>query len=242
MPADFKCFTDAGVQLIFDPTAVKPMLEKKDTHWFDAIAEEVKAGRLAARMFGDGEALFRVFLEQEPIPRSMSKRAGVAVTGLLQVPGGRVHFAGLENLAKNPGPALELPPGRYELTLREMEWGELVEALADRAARKVSASGSRASDVLGVMGGCLVVLTGIGGLASLVAVLSSGWSAWSAAWPWLLGAAGVLGMVAMAWRAWPGAKVSMEARHAVQDRFPTTMVVLRKLADGEGPSAGCLLG
>ena len=50
MPADFKCSTDAGVQLIFDPTAVAEMLQKKDTHWFDAIAEEVKAGRVAARM------------------------------------------------------------------------------------------------------------------------------------------------------------------------------------------------
>ncbi len=241
MPADFKCSTAAGVQVIFDPTAVEAMLQKKETHWFDAIAEEVKAGRLAARMFGNGDAFFRVFVEQEPIPRSMSKRAGEAVTGLLEVPGGRVHFAGLENLVKKLGPPLALPPGRYELTLREMEWGELVEAMADRAARKVSPSGSRANDVLGVMGGCLVVLTGIGAMASLVAVLSLGWSAWSAAWPWLLGAAGVIGMISLAWRAWPGAKASMEARHALQEQFPSTMVVLRKLAEGEGPTTGCML-
>lgn len=241
MPSDFKVFTDAGVQVIFDPAAVKTLLEQQDSRWFDALPEEVKAGRLATRVFGDGEAFFRVFLEQEPIPRSMVKRAGAAVKGLLQVPSGRLHFAALESLVKSPGPPLELSPGRYELTLREMEWGELVEEMAERAARKVSPSGATASEVLGAMGGCLVVLIGIGGLASLVAVLNSGWSAWSMAWPWLLGTAGVLGLVAMIWRAWPGAKASMEARRAVQDRFPTTMVVLRKLSEGEGPSSGCVL-
>ena len=239
MPRDFKVSTDAGQQLIFDPEAVKDFAMKDD--WYDVLAAEVKAGRLASRSFGDGTAFFRVFLEGELVPASMEKRAGPAVKGLLQVPSGRLHFAGGEALASAPTELLELTPGRYEITLREMEWGELVEALADRAARKTSALGSKASDVLGLLAGCFVLLTGVGGVAALIAVLDSGWTAWSAAWPWLLGFAAVLGLLTFLWRTWPGAQEAMAAQRAVQDRFPTTLVRLRRLGDGEGPSEGCVL-
>lgn len=241
MPRDFKCFTDAGFQLIFDPGAVKTLAAQKESTWFDALEAEVKAGHLTARAFGDGEAFFRVFLEGEAVPRSMEKRAGTAVKGLLEVPTGRICFAPFEHLARAPDQVLEIAPGRYEITLREMEWGELVEAMAERAARKASPSGSKASEVLGLVTGALVLLTGIGGIASLVAVLDSGWSAWSAAWPWLLGASAVFGVLALLWKAWPGAREALAAQQAVQDRFPTTLVILRKLSEGEGPSSGQML-
>lgn len=241
MPRDFKCLTDSGFQLIFDPGAVKSMAAKKSSEWLDALEGEVKAGHLAARAFGDGEAFFRVFLEGEVVPRSMEKRAGTAVKGLLEVPTGKVRIAPFEELAKSSGEELSVEPGRYELTLREMQWSELVEALAERAARRVSPSGSKASDVLGLLSGCLVISTGIGGMVALIGVLDSGWTAWSLAWPWLLGAAAVLGVLALMWRSWPGATEALAAQQAVHDRFPTTLVTLRRLADGEGPWTGCLL-
>lgn len=240
MPRDFRCSTDAGSQLIFDPEAVKEFAARED--WYGLLEAEVKSGRLAARSLGDGHAFFRVFFEGERVPRSMEKRAGPAVKGLLEVPSGRLVFAGGEALGEASTDLLELSPGRYEITLREMEWSELVDGLADRAARKASLSGSKANDTLGLLAGCFVVLTGIGGVAALVAVLEHGWSAWSGAWPWLLGFAGVLGMLALLWQAWPGAKAASAARMAMQDRFPTTVVMLRKLKEGEGPSAGCMLG
>ena len=240
MPRDFKASTEAGHQLIFDPEAAKELAQKKD--WYDSFQAELKAGRLAARSFGDGTAFFRVFLEGEVVPSSMRKRAGPTVKGLLLVPSGRLRFAGGEELALAPTEMLELSPGRYEITMREMEWGELVEALAERAARKASGSGSKASDVLGLLSGCFVLLTGIGGVAALIAVLQSGWSAWSAAWPWLLGIAAILGLLAFLWRTWPGAREALAARQAMQERFPTTLVLLRKLGDGEaGPREGCVL-
>ena len=224
MPRDLRCSTDAGYQLIFDPGAVKEFATRssraQSRDWYDVLDAEVKAGRLAARSFGNGEAFFRVFLEGEPVPRAMEKRAGPTVKGLLLVPTGRLRFAGGEDLAAAPAEVLELTPGRYEITLREMEWGELVEALAERAARKASLTGSRANDTLGLLAGCFVVLTGIGGVASLIAVLKSGWSAWSAAWPWLLGFAGVLGMLALVWQTWPGAKAAAAAQQAIQQRVP----------------------
>ncbi len=241
MPRDFKCFTDAGFQLIFDPGAAKTLAALKESEWFDSLEAEVKAGHLTARAFGDGEAFFRVFLEGEAVPRSMDKRAGAAVTGLLEVPTGCICFAPFEHLARAPEQVLEVAPGRYEITLREMEWGELVEAMAERAARKASPSGSKASEVLGLITGLLVLLTGIGGIASLVAVLDSGWTAWSAAWPWLLGASAVFGLLALAWKAWPGAREALAAQQAMLDRFPTTLVILRKLGDGEGPTSGRML-
>lgn len=241
MPRDFKCFTDAGFQLLFDPGAVKSLAAKKPSEWLDALEGEVKSGHLAARAFGDGEAFFRVFLEGEVVPRSMEKRAGTAVKGLLEVPTGKIRIAPFEELANPSGQELEIAPGRYELTLREMQWGELVEALAERAARKASPSGSKASDVLGLLSGCLVVSIGIGGMVALIGVLNSGWGAWSLAWPWLLGAAAVLGVLALAWRSWPGATEALAAQQAVQDRFPTTLVTLRRLGEGEGPSSGCML-
>ena len=241
MPADFKCFTDAGYQIIFDPGAVKDLTARKDSALYDAIGAEVKSGRLAARACGDGEAFFRVFLADEAVPASMEKRAGPAVKGLLEVPTGQLRFAGLEELSAGAGPSLSLAPGRYEITLREMQWSELVESLAERAARRTSPAGSRASDVLGTAAGCLVLATGIGGIAALVAVLNHGWDAWSGAWPWMLGLAGALGSLALLFRLWPGARESLAAQQAMQDRFPTTLVLLRRLEAGEGPSTGCLL-
>jgi hypothetical protein len=233
VPRDLRVFTTGEFQLIFDPSVVKAVD-------LDSMEVEVKAGHLAGRAFGHGQAFFRVFLEGEVVPRSMEKRAGTAAKGVLEVPSGRLHFAPFEALAK-PGGELELTPGRYEITLREMEWGELVEALAERASRKASPSGSKVSDVLGLMSGGLVLLTGIGGIAALIGVLNSGWTAWSAAWPWLLGFAAVLGVSSLLWKAWPGVTQALAAREAIQERFPTTLVQLRKLADGEGPSEGCLL-
>lgn len=238
---DFRCFTDAGFQLIFDPGAVSELAGQKDSTWFDSLEGEVKKGHLAARAFGDGAALFRVFLEGEVVPRSMEKRAGTPVQGLLEVPTGKLHFAPLEELAKPSGEPLELAPGRYEITLREMQWWELVEAIADRAGRRASPSGAKAGDVLGPLVGCFFFLTGIGGLAALIAVLNDGWDAWNAAWPWLLGSAGLFAVVAVIFRMWPGAKEALAAQQQTADRFPTTIVQLRKLPDGEGPTSGCML-
>lgn len=240
-PREFRVFTDAGFQLIFDPGAVRELAAQKDSTWYDSLEGEVKNGHLAARAFGDGAALFRVFLEGEAVPRSMEKRAGPAARGLLQVPTGKLHFAPLEHLPKPSGQTLELPPGRYEITLREMEWWDLVEAIADRAGRRASSSGAKAGDLLGPLVGCFFFLTGIGGIAALIAVLNTGWEAWHSAWPWLLGSAGVFGVLALMLRLWPGAKEALAAQQAAQDRFPTTLVQLRKLADGEGPSSGCML-
>ena len=241
MPRDFKCATDAGFQVIFDPSALSELLALKDPDWFDAVHAEVRAGRAAARALGDGEAFFRVFVDSEVVPRSMEKRAGPAVKGLLLVPGGRLRFAGLEALDTATGEVLELGPGRYEITLREMQWSQLVEALADRAARRTSAHGSRASDVLGLLAGLFVLLTGIGGIAALVAVLDSGWTAWSKAWPWLLGFSGTLGSLALLSRVFPGARAALAAQQAIEARFPTTLVQLRRLGEDEAPRGGCLL-
>lgn len=241
MPRDFKCATDAGFQVIFDPLALTGLWAQKNPDWFDAVHAEVRAGRVAARALGDGEALFRVFVEGEPVPRSMEKRAGPAVKGLLEVPSGRLGFAGLEALTASPEEVLELAPGRYEITLREMQWSELVEALAERAARRTSAHGSRASDVLGLLTGLFVLLTGIGGMAALVAVLDSGWTAWSMAWPWLLGFSGTLGTLVLLLRVFPGARAALAAQQAMQARFPTTLVQLKRLGEGEDLSSGCLL-
>ena len=241
MPRDLKCATDAGFQVIFDPLALSGSWTQKDPDWFDAVHAEVKTGRVAARALGDGEAFFRVFVDGEPVPRSMEKRAGPAVKGLLQVPSGRLRFAGLEAVTGATGELLELEPGRYEITLREMQWSELVEALAERAARRTSAHGSRASDVLGLLMGLFVLLTGIGGIAALVAVLDSGWTAWSMAWPWLLCFSGTLGTLVLLLRVFPGARAALAAQQAMQARFPTTLVQLRRLGEGEGPSTGCLL-
>lgn len=240
MPHDFKCLTDAGFQVLFDPGAVTEFLAKRDGAKFDALEGEVKAGRLAARSFGDGEAFFRVFLDGEQVPRSMEKRAGPAVRGLLLVPTGKLCFAPLEALTPE-SPSLELAPGRYELTLREMQWAELVESLAERAARKTSHTGSRASDVLGTLAGCFVLLTGVGAIAALVAVLDSGWDAWSKAWPWLLGVSGALGAFVLLLQLWPGAREALAAQQAMHARFPTTLVTLRRLDEGDGPTSGCLL-
>ena len=241
MPRDFRVCTDAGFQLIFDAGAVKELASQKDTTWYDSLAGEVKSGHLAARAFGDGEAFFRVFLEGELVPRSMEKRAGPAMSGLLEVPTGRVHFAPFEELAKPSGEVLELTPGRYEITLREMTWGELVDAIAARAGRRASPSGHKAGNVLGPLLGCLVFATGIGGIAALIGVLNTGWDAWHQAWPWLAGSTATAIVLGLIYAAWPGAKKALDAQQKTAERFPTTIVQLRKLADGEGPTSGVML-
>lgn len=234
--------TDAAGMVLFDPQAAREALAASPDVGDDEV---VAAAALGALLYwytaADGTMALGVYVD-EPVPAALLARAEHGASGLLlRVPSGRLVFAGVEILgdlqdepARWPGdePGLDLAPGDYVLEAFEVAWSDADDRAfkADLRA-EVGAVAMRATDVLGMVTGLLVMVTiasAIPAFVMLVARPARFLEALAMAGPWLLIAwLVVFGL----WRL-PVVRRIEAARRRLEAAHPDAIVSLRRLPDG----------
>lgn len=151
MRFDLSSGTDAGLHLLYDPAAVMHRLTEPYGKWHARILDDCRdANLIAYSNGGDGEARFRVYVDEAPDP-DVSSRAFATSTGHLRVPSGRLFASGMEHLdsrGRPPADAAEFAARNAELASCEIPSGAYdVEAYdVDPESEKVQAAQQQAFD------------------------------------------------------------------------------------------------
>jgi len=100
MRFDLESGTRRGIHVIFDPAAAIDLI-RMDPAGKDG-GETTEAGErgdvLAYSYGGDGDMMFRLFVDQDPDREITGRKAGDVQRGILRVPSGRLFCAGMEFL------------------------------------------------------------------------------------------------------------------------------------------------
>lgn len=252
MRFDLESGTDAGIHVIFDPAAAIDLI-RMDSAGKDG-GETTEAGErgdvLAYSYGGDGEMMFRVFVDEHPDAGTIQRKIGEVQRGILRVPSGKLFCAGMEFLrVKGPdrqtpvepvdypgtepvcGPAT-VAPGTYDVELFDLDWdGEDERAASEATKKAIGTAGAKAESVLGPLTGCFVV-----GIAPLATVFLGAlffedrqtfWETAKYVGPAIVG---LLGLSFALWQT-PLFKKSERARTQSYRDYPGACVVLRRIRD-----------
>jgi hypothetical protein len=237
MRARLKAFTDAGSVVVFDPAAVKHLIETPYDRWYKRVEEEARNAHLAAYSFGgSGSISFEVFLDDHP-DAELLKAASRRDSGQLEVPSGELVAGGMEHLTPNKLPALDrvrIPPGLYTVELIDLDWGEEPDDAAEEAKIRAAGTPARvAHDVAGMGTGCLFAST----VFLILPFLAIIWSETSLSFVWELIldygpyylAAWIF--VVVLWKV-PGVRQIAEAERGAYDRYPGALLILSPVVPG----------
>jgi hypothetical protein len=223
--------TDAAGYAIYDPAAIPSLAGAELEEAFETIVAQNELGNLIlySNSF-DGQTLLRVYVDEDPAGDVVTRVANLVRNGFCRFPGGRICFAGVEDVQKANqecacrGDA-ELAPGNYAAEGFDVDWepGRLRTVLRDRV-------GSGAYTLRGI----LYVTTGGGCLGVIISLLTLALGALAGFWMIGVIATGVcLALLAasLLLHKLPAVKRVNQAECELQMEFPPAILVLRRLPD-----------
>jgi len=239
--------TDAGAFLLYDPTSLDAPAESASfTARMEQLHAAVSSGHALSYSYAaDGSSLLHLYLDQR-VPQMVLRRIERTHRGLLRIPSGQVRYAGIEYLGRPATGTMAteatVPPGDYEVTAYELEWGEAASNAADRAAEKADGRGATWSS-LGGFGCAFSVLLALCGGSAIWALRQS--EPAPDFWRWVQ-------RIVIGWAVWvtasvillrlPSSKRAEAARRQTRHDFPEVVVELTRLTALPPDLVGCTVG
>jgi hypothetical protein len=256
MPHQLIAGSDCSWYALFDPAALEPFQSDGATErWQAWLRRQPANGRMLECRHDDNDTLHVAVFVDEPFdPPAPHKRRDVLDGVVLRVPSGRLRLCGIEFVQSSPGDAQDDPdggvagdlypgrttiaPGTYRVTAFRVQY-HLPQARRDAELRAKLEPGDveyvRSVEKLALPAGFALALFGF--LAAMAFLLSA------SNWIWRLTAAGVAILIAVvaSLALWgltrsPRAIRFRTVESEIEKRYPSTVVMLNRLADDAIPA------